>query len=321
MGILIFVLELYLAVTLGVSGLAKVADLSYFESVLKEQRILPLWSIQAASRISPWVEIALAFFLITGFFTVAASLLVVALFAFFLGIKLFLLKKKNGADCGCLGRVNAQKVDGASVGASVILLLVAGIHFWLVMDIAPIYWVWRAIGVIFVGGIMGMLLGRIIVKKRLPLPAPALPNSNLRGLDIGEQAPVFVARDQYGNAVRLEDFRGQNLLLTFVSPGCPACPKALTALKQVLPDEAGVVGLIMSGADTEHNRAYAAEQKVDIPLLTVDLDLLKQYGVDHVPFVYLLDEAGRVQAKGVVNLAEHLQALLRTTAQKVVAQG
>lgn len=103
-------------------------------------------------------------------------------------------------------------------------------------------------------------------------------------------------------------------MLAFVSPGCSACPKAIIALKQILHDEPGIVTLIISHANDERNRTYATEQGVDIPFLTVTPDLFwKQYGVDHVPFVYLLDEAGQVRAKGVVNLVEHLQVLLRAT--------
>lgn len=206
MGALMLILEFYLALMLGISGLAKVADLPYFKSVMEQQHLLPQRSIQLASRIFPWIEIALAFFLITGFFTVIASLLVIAMFAFFLGIKLVLLKKKSAADCGCLGSVNAQKVDGSSIGTSAILLLIACVHLWLAIDIVSIYWVWRAIEVILVGGIVVLLLGRSIVKKRVQLSAPVLPTSSLRGLAIGEQAPMFISRDQYGNTVRLEDF-------------------------------------------------------------------------------------------------------------------
>lgn len=69
--------------------------------------------------------------------------------------------------------------------------------------------------------------------------------------------------------------------------------------------------LVIGGAAKAANDAYAIEQNATIPILTPDSRLAKEvYLVQGVPFVYILDEAAIIRAKGVVNGLEHLQQLL-----------
>jgi len=64
----------------------------------------------------------------------------------------------------------------------------------------------------------------------LPGTDPNLPAPN-KGIAVGEAAPDFTLTDQTGHAVRLSDFRGEPVAVTFVYTRCPvatACPMTMT---------------------------------------------------------------------------------------------
>ncbi len=150
------------------------------------------------------------------------------------------------------------------------------------------------------------------LKQQGKLLATQTPSFEMGGLDVGEQAPSFVAIDDDGTPVNLEDFSGRRRVLAFVSPGCPACGGAIEALNAVVREERDLVVLVLGGPDRERNRAYAAEHKAQMPIHTPTADVKQAYRVQGVPFVFILDEAGLIRAKGPVNATEHVQNLLRT---------
>lgn len=150
-----------------------------------------------------------------------------------------------------------------------------------------------------------------ILRQKGVLAATEQP-LELGGLDVGEQAPAFVAIDQGGNPVRLEDFQGRQCVLAFILPGCSGCIGTLDSLKAVLQDEHDLAVIVISDADKEANRAYAIKHNLQIPVLTPDPDLVSVYRVRTFPFVFVLNEAGVIRTKGVVNVSEQLRSMLMT---------
>lgn len=132
------------------------------------------------------------------------------------------------------------------------------------------------------------------------------------GLAIGEKAPAFTTVKQDGSVMNLDDFQGRKRVLAFILPGCPACRGAITALNMLVQEEHDLEVLVVGGPDRAVNGAYALEQQMHMPLLTPAIATLSQdaYGIPGVPFVFVLDERGIVRAKRVVNLQEHMRALL-----------
>ncbi len=61
-----FVLLLYFAAVLDVSGLAKIEDPQQFAAIMRRHRLLPAWSIGMVARVFPWAEVLLASMLLTG---------------------------------------------------------------------------------------------------------------------------------------------------------------------------------------------------------------------------------------------------------------
>lgn len=132
-----------------------------------------------------------------------------------------------------------------------------------------------------------------------------------RGLPVGEQAPSFTAINDDGNTVNLNDFLGQRCILAFISPGCSACAETVEALNAALRAEQNLVVLLIGGTDHEANHAYAVEHDAQMSILTPASDATQElYRVRGVPFVFVLDKAGIICAKGVVNEGKHLQDLL-----------
>ena len=274
---LVFILELYFAMLLGVSALAKVDDPQHFAQTLRQQKILPTWSISATSRVVPLIEISIAILLVLGITEVITAILVLVLFVIFLGIKVFLLMTKSEAGCGCNGVTKQEKVDGISVLISTILVLLIVVQLWLVALRASVSLQWRLIECVIFLGVVGFLLLKIILKHRAYNPQALTPPSSsiMGGPEVGSRAPSFVAVDQNGNIISLDDSQGRQRLL-FVSPGCPACHGALKALHLVLQEKRDLIGLVVGSPDQENNKAYIIEQDVLDPFLTPDVDLVEK---------------------------------------------
>lgn len=130
------------------------------------------------------------------------------------------------------------------------------------------------------------------------------------GLNVGEKAPSFVAVNQDGQTVRLEDVQGRRSILAFVSPGCTPCATTIEVLHTFLQEGRDIVVLVVGSVNREQNDAYAVEHHAQIPVLTPDADVNTAYQVQIKPFVFVLDEDGIVRAKGGMNDREHLEALL-----------
>ena len=238
-----------------------------------------------------------------------------SLFIVFLGLKMFLLTTGRTKDCGCYGSTKPQEVDGASITVSFIIVLFAAVHLWLVTNTVSVVWIWRlTIGSLFII-VSCFFLVRVMIRRRLLPSTHNLHSSIAGGLDIGEHAPTFVAVDLEDNRLNIDSSQEKSYLLTFVSPGCSVCPGALKALQKMLQEKPSLAGLVVGSSDKELNRAYAKGQHVRMPFLTDDANLIQKiYRVQGFPLTFVIDEAGVIRAKGVVNNYVQLQALLEFAA-------
>lgn len=316
MSFLAFAFELYFALIFSVSSLGKLDDPAHFSVVLRQQRILPSWSIQVVSEFLPWVEIAVAILLISGMAPLASAVAAAMLFVIFLTVKIILLVTKDSVDCGCYGDSQLDRVDTASLVVSTLFVLFAGIHLWLIRQTVSVDWQWRVFAVVLFLAAGAFFFKRIFARRSTLQLTPFLQIDSVGGLDIGEIAPTFIATDQYNNVVHFDDFGKKQRLLAFVKPGCLICPKALEALEYLIQNEQDIIGLVVGSSNHEKNRIYITEHTVKLPFLTPDSDSVKKlYKVRASPLVFVVDEAGVIRAKGIVNRVEHLQQLLATAAK------
>jgi len=133
-----------------------------------------------------------------------------------------------------------------------------------------------------------------------------------RGLAVGEPAPTMDVVDLHGANLRLGAPRtdGKSTLLLFVSPTCPVCKSLLPIVKSSGRDERDWLDIILaSDGNTDEHRDYIrANGLAGIPyVLSAPLGLT--YQVSRLPFAVLLDEAGVLRARGLINSREHLESL------------
>ena len=133
-----------------------------------------------------------------------------------------------------------------------------------------------------------------------------------RGLTVGEQAPAMDIADLDGRTIRLGSPRvdGKSTLVLFVSPTCPVCKSLLPIVKSSGKQERDWLDIILAsdGAADEH-REYVRANGLGGVSYVLSAPLGMTYQVSRLPFAALLDEAGILRARGLVNSREHLESL------------
>ena len=132
------------------------------------------------------------------------------------------------------------------------------------------------------------------------------------GVSVGTRAPDFTAIDAAGTNRSLRDYLGRWTVLIFASPTCQICwrlvPK-LREFRQAVRDQVEV--LLLLRADHEVAAAYETTTAGALPVLAIGTrGAAEKYKVRVSPFIHVLDPAGVVRAKGLVNTVENVEHLL-----------
>lgn len=111
-------------------------------------------------------------------------------------------------------------------------------------------------------------------------------------------APAFSLSDLSGKTVRLADYQGKVVLLDFWATFCGPCVKAMPRL-QKLQDAYGPKGFSVVGIATDEQgekvvAPVAAKTKVQYPILISDPAAWKNYQVEALPALFLIDRNGRI---------------------------
>jgi thioredoxin-dependent peroxiredoxin len=99
----------------------------------------------------------------------------------------------------------------------------------------------------------------------------------------GDAAPAFQGKDQNGNLIKLEDFKGQKLVIYFYpkdsTPGCTAQACNLRDNYDVLLSKGyRVVGV--SADDEKSHRKFIDKYNLPFPLIAdTDKEIIKAFGV------------------------------------------
>ena len=133
-----------------------------------------------------------------------------------------------------------------------------------------------------------------------------------RGLAVGEPAPAMDVVDLHGANLRLGAPRtdGKSTLLLFVSPTCPVCKSLLPIIKSSGRDERDWLDIILaSDGNTDEHRDYIRANGLGGIPYVLSAPLGMTFQVSRLPFAALLDEAGVLRARGLINSREHLESL------------
>ncbi len=149
----------------------------------------------------------------------------------------------------------------------------------------------------------------VLHERILPLGALTID----KGPKEGESAPTFNLLDLRRSPVALGGTNpsGLSTLLFFLSPTCPVCKKMLPILKSLRNREGQHLRIVLSsdGEADEHTRFVESHGLGDFPYV-LSQELGMTYRVSKLPYAVLIDDAGVVRSKGLVNTREHLESLL-----------
>jgi methylamine dehydrogenase accessory protein MauD len=133
-----------------------------------------------------------------------------------------------------------------------------------------------------------------------------------KGLKVGELAPAVPVIDLEGQPLTIGGARGdgRTLLLMFVSPTCPVCKALLPVLKASRRSEQAAVDIVLaSDGELAAQQAFVREQGLGVFRYVVSAPLGISYQVSRLPYAVLLDAAGVLRARGIINSREHLESL------------
>jgi len=133
-----------------------------------------------------------------------------------------------------------------------------------------------------------------------------------KGLTVGEKVPVVAVSDLDGKALQVGAPRSDGLstLLLFVSPTCPVCESLLPVVQASRRQEKSWLHIVLaSDGDLATQREFVRGHGLTEFQYVVSAPLGMTYQVSRLPFAALVDGAGILRARGLVNSREHLESL------------
>lgn len=141
-------------------------------------------------------------------------------------------------------------------------------------------------------------------------PAGALMNS--AGAEVGADAPKLALRDISDRPIQVGGASAMATLVLFVSPNCPVCKELVPVAKSMARGDKLRLLFASDGQTIDAHAAYVERMQLgDYPYL-VSSELGMQFGADKLPYAALIDEAGILRSRGLVNSREHLESLVES---------
>ena len=176
------------------------------------------------------------------------------------------------------------------------------------------------IAVVVLAAVVLALLRQIGLLHERVAPAGALVGRERP--QVGEIAPVLSLRDRNGREVGVGGAAadGRSTLLLFLSPTCPVCETLLPVARSVARREGSRLVLASDGPAGEHERLVRdRERDLEHESYVVSAELGIAFQVGRVPYAVLIDAAGIVRARGLVNTREHLESLFEARERGVAS--
>ncbi|EJN37844.1 methylamine dehydrogenase accessory protein MauD [Pseudomonas sp. GM84] len=134
-----------------------------------------------------------------------------------------------------------------------------------------------------------------------------------KGVTVNDPAPQVTAADRHGRPVNIGYRAERSQLLFFLAPGCPVCKSLLPAVKSIAKDNSGELDVIyVSDGDFTEQQALIEANGLQQATYVVGPEIGMTYQIGKLPYAVLIDQAGTLRAKGLVNSREHLDSLFET---------
>ncbi len=146
----------------------------------------------------------------------------------------------------------------------------------------------------------------ILHERIAPMGALIIEN----GPKVGQAAPLLTLTTLDGRTLQIGVAAPYSTLLFFLSPTCPVCKKLLPIIKSIRRDELSWLRVVLAsdGEATQHETFRRSARLLDFPYV-LSTELGMTFKISKLPYAVLIDESGRVRAKGLVNSREQLESL------------
>lgn len=140
--------------------------------------------------------------------------------------------------------------------------------------------------------------------------APAGALMTTAGPKIGTASPVMSIPDINGTLVPIGMPAKLAQLILFVSPTCPICKELVPIAKDMAKADKVELVFASDGGERAAHDDYIKRMKLEKYPYIVSLELGMKFEVGKLPYALLIDEAGILRSKGLVNSREHLESLV-----------
>lgn len=141
-----------------------------------------------------------------------------------------------------------------------------------------------------------MELHRVVISAVLLLASLGAPAS---AVESARAAPDFVLKSVSGENIRLSEYRGRIVMVSFWASWCGDCRNQLRALQALQNRYAGAgVELLAVSLDTARRQAADAADALELAtpvLLDPDGAVGRLYEVDRMPYAVLVDREGQIR--------------------------
>jgi methylamine dehydrogenase accessory protein MauD len=163
--------------------------------------------------------------------------------------------------------------------------------------------------IVGLAGVVAALARQVGVVHVGLAPLGALATAS--GPETGDAAPVMLAPALSGASLKIggADESGRRTLLFFASPTCPMCKTLLPTVRRAVAGEERIRFVLASDGDPAEHEAFAREHGLDPASYVLSRELGVRFEVAKLPYAVLIDAAGIVRAKGLVNTREHVESL------------
>ena len=126
-----------------------------------------------------------------------------------------------------------------------------------------------------------------------------LSSVNVHALNVGDSAPDFTLKSLQGKNLKLEEQRGQIILINFWASWCGPCRKEMPVL-QSLHQKYQDLGVAVWGVNVEQEnqagRDFLADLNLSFPIFFDQTNTIsKTYQVEAMPTTVIVDRDGKVR--------------------------
>ena len=130
------------------------------------------------------------------------------------------------------------------------------------------------------------------------------------GPNVGEAISRFDLTALDGRPVTVGASGPRSQLVFFLSPSCPVCKKLLPVLGSVATAEQSWLDIVLaSDGEVAEHQAFVRQRRLEKFPYLLSRELGMAFRVSRLPYAALIDGAGVVRAKGLINNREQLESL------------